>query len=538
MTDYSDLAYTLAGVRRNNPFDARRRFFLGMMQQGSDASAIQHPLQAAGRLAQALMGGYMAGQVDREEQAAVKKDKEDLAAAIAGIQKISDPAARAEAIAKVDGKLGLKIMGDMAVQEANQNRQQAGFNNVAATYGSPAPAATPQGGPGPSIAGIESGGRYDAVGPRNPDGDHAFGKYQVKGSNIGPWTQEILGRAMSPQEFLQSPQAQEAVFRAKFGQYRQQYGSDEAAARAWFAGPGGMNNPNARDVNGMTVAQYSQKFQGGMPPQGSVDMPGAPPPPNPATAGGPAVVAPPAIPDVPRPQPSPEIVAKHRALAQAGAYKTPGEMTAAIEAEVTREHQQARETAKMRYEQQSKLAEEARKPTEGQKAVDTAFGKDYAEWVAAGGSSDTQRQLVQLQEVVRNLNSGKTLTGPITGRLPDAVLSVTNPDAIATRNAVEEVVQRNLRLVLGAQFTAQEGENLIKRAYNPVLSEAENAKRVSRLLEQIRSAAETKADAARYYEQHGTLKGWHGQLPKMSDFNVEDRNAPSQDNLKKKYGLE
>ena len=143
--------------------------------------------------------------------------------------------------------------------------------------------------PGPGdagavIGGMESGGRYDAVGPDTGGGKRAYGKYQVMDFNIGPWTQEVLGKAMSPQEFLANPQAQDAVFKAKFGQYRQQFGSDEAAARAWFAGPGGMNNPNAKDVLGTTVAGYAQKFNAGMGvPQGdtpTADGSGTPLPPQ------------------------------------------------------------------------------------------------------------------------------------------------------------------------------------------------------------------------------------------------------------------
>jgi hypothetical protein len=111
---------------------------------------------------------------------------------------------------------------------------------------------------GNAIAGIESGGKYDAVGPMT-GGDRAYGKYQVMGANVPTWTQEVLGRPMTPQEFLANPQAQDAVFKAKFGQYAQKYGP-EGAARAWFAGEGGMNNPNAADVNGMTVSRYGQKF--------------------------------------------------------------------------------------------------------------------------------------------------------------------------------------------------------------------------------------------------------------------------------------
>jgi hypothetical protein len=122
--------------------------------------------------------------------------------------------------------------------------------------------------PASAIAGIESNGRYDAVGPvANPAGNRAYGKFQIMDFNVGPWTQEILGKPMTPQEFLANPQAQDAVFKGKWAQYRQQYGSDEAASRAWFAGPGGMNNQNAKDVLGTTVADYSRKFQQGMSPQ-------------------------------------------------------------------------------------------------------------------------------------------------------------------------------------------------------------------------------------------------------------------------------
>jgi hypothetical protein len=78
-------------------------------------------------------------------------------------------------------------------------------------------------------------------------------------SNVGPWSKEVLGRELTPQEFLASPQAQDAVFQGKFGSYVQKYGPS-GAARAWFAGEGGMNNPDAKDQLGTTVAGYEQKF--------------------------------------------------------------------------------------------------------------------------------------------------------------------------------------------------------------------------------------------------------------------------------------
>jgi len=163
----------------------------------------------------------------------------------------------------------------------------------------------------------------------------------------------------------------------------------------------------------------------------------------------------------------------------------------------------------------------------GGKAVDAkdkAFAKTYISWVAEGGSADSQRQIAQVDEVLTALESGKELTGPITGTVGNIPLigqtmqSVINPEAINVKEKLEEVVQRNLRVVLGAQFTEKEGERLISRAYNPKLDEATNAMRVRKLLLQMQKAASMKDDASKYFEANNTLDGWQGQMPTMSDF--------------------
>ncbi|WP_130228880.1 hypothetical protein [Bradyrhizobium sp. Leo121] len=97
----------------------------------------------------------------------------------------------------------------------------------------------------------------------------ALGKYQVMSENVRPWSKEVLGREVSPQEFIQNPQLQDAIFNGKFGQYVDKYGPD-GAARAWFAGEKGMKNPNARDAFGTTVAEYSRRFNKALGPQDAV----------------------------------------------------------------------------------------------------------------------------------------------------------------------------------------------------------------------------------------------------------------------------
>ncbi len=123
-----------------------------------------------------------------------------------------------------------------------------------------------------AISGIESGGRYGLLGPVTKSGDRAYGKFQVMGSNIPSWTQQFYGQSLTPQQFLNNPQAQDAVFQGKFGQYVNQYGP-EGAAKAWFAGEGGMNNPNAKDMLGTTVQGYGQQFMANL--NGAGNYPGS-----------------------------------------------------------------------------------------------------------------------------------------------------------------------------------------------------------------------------------------------------------------------
>lgn len=124
---------------------------------------------------------------------------------------------------------------------------------------------------GRAIAMGESGGRYDAVGPRTRTGDQAYGKYQVMGANIPAWTEKYYGKSLTPQEFLHNRQAQEDVFRGEFGRLQRAHGP-LGAARAWFAGEGGMNDRGRKDVLGTTVDSYERKFAANAGDLGNVEV--------------------------------------------------------------------------------------------------------------------------------------------------------------------------------------------------------------------------------------------------------------------------
>lgn len=158
--------------------------------------------------------------------------------------------------------------------------------------------------------------------------------------------------------------------------------------------------------------------------------------------------------------------------------------------------------------------------TPAQQKVDEAFAPDYAQFVAGGGYADVQKGMGELAMAQSALAQGG-ITGLAVALQPDPMLAITNPKALDVRETVEQVVQRNLRLILGAQFTEKEGQRLIERAYNPKLKDEVNSRRVAALLMQITQAAQAKQAAAMYYEQNGTLAGFKGRIPTWSDFNPD-----------------
>lgn len=154
--------------------------------------------------------------------------------------------------------------------------------------------------------------------------------------------------------------------------------------------------------------------------------------------------------------------------------------------------------------------------------VEEKSAQDLVDFTIGGGFSDVQKGLSQLEiakQTLKQQPEGR-ITGKLVGAQDDTgLLKYTNPAAQDTKEQVQEIAQRNLRLILGPQFTAKEGEALINRVYNPALPQSVNVKRLELLQEQMTSAAKTKQEAVDYYNTNGTLKGFKGKLyNNASDF--------------------
>jgi hypothetical protein len=167
--------------------------------------------------------------------------------------------------------------------------------------------------------------------------------------------------------------------------------------------------------------------------------------------------------------------------------------------------------------------------TPAEKAIDSAFAKEYQDYVVGGGSAHTEKGLTQLQGVVdkleenvRLVNEGKTpkvnYSGEVMSARPgDWWWKREYPEGAMMEGTVQEVVQERLRPILGGQFGEKEGDRLIARAYDRTSPEEMNLKRVKRLLKAARQAAESKSKAVKWFEENGTLKGFKGKLWTVSD---------------------
>ena len=114
------------------------------------------------------------------------------------------------------------------------------------------------------LARNETGGQpnpYRAIGPQSRRGDFPYGKYQVMGENIPKWTKTYLGKELTPQEFLESEEAQERVADGQGGKYLAKYGPI-GAAEAWFAGEKGRveGRSTRKDTLGTHIDEYVRRF--------------------------------------------------------------------------------------------------------------------------------------------------------------------------------------------------------------------------------------------------------------------------------------
>lgn len=142
--------------------------------------------------------------------------------------------------------------------------------------------------------------------------------------------------------------------------------------------------------------------------------------------------------------------------------------------------------------------------TEGQKALDKDYAKDYNDW-SSGGRALLSKNLQNLKDARDALSTDSSLTGGLTGVFGDRL---TADRVLKQRQKVQSAVQNSLKATLGAQFTEKEGERILKNAYNEAASPETNIESITSLINQLESQASNNDKKAKFYEQNGSLSGY------------------------------
>lgn len=146
----------------------------------------------------------------------------------------------------------------------------------------------------------------------------------------------------------------------------------------------------------------------------------------------------------------------------------------------------------------------------GEVEIDKLVAKEYSEFVNMGGQAAVNSKIKKLDDAIVELEKDGDLTGWIKGSLPESLKALFNSKGLSTKEAVESVIQENLRETLGAQFAQKEGEMFMARGYNDKLGDEENAKRVRALLKEIKDRAKARNQSFAYFKDNGTMKGYNG----------------------------
>lgn len=159
-------------------------------------------------------------------------------------------------------------------------------------------------------------------------------------------------------------------------------------------------------------------------------------------------------------------------------------------------------------------------PTKLEEEIDKKFAPLAVEWMA-GEKTQAASRINQLTAVANTLEKkGQRITGPVVGLTPNVVLAFVNPTSREARANAERVIQEGLRATLGAQFTRQEGEAFLARAYDPLAQPEDNLRRLKSIVTQMRESAKDRDSMLKYVQGagKGSLRGYTGRIPSIQDF--------------------
>jgi hypothetical protein len=148
--------------------------------------------------------------------------------------------------------------------------------------------------------------------------------------------------------------------------------------------------------------------------------------------------------------------------------------------------------------------------SEAQQVTDKATAGRVSEF-ASGGEQRQIDDIAKLDSAIKVLEDPKTTlaSGRVIGNAPDFVLALfQSPKTRGAIKDIQSVVTQNLKKILGSQFTEREAKQFMERAFDPRLSEEQNAKRIRVLRNELQNVLSAEREAVEYFRTHNTLLGF------------------------------
>lgn len=149
--------------------------------------------------------------------------------------------------------------------------------------------------------------------------------------------------------------------------------------------------------------------------------------------------------------------------------------------------------------------------TEGQKAIDKDYAKDYND-LTGGGEVSANNAIKKLKDLRNNMARDKGIIqsggGPISGSLPDFMRT---QGSISQRDNIVSVANSALKATFGGQLSDGERKALANEFYNDKLSNEENLKVIDRKIAELESGLANQKKKAAYFESNQSLSGYGSQ---------------------------
>jgi hypothetical protein len=148
--------------------------------------------------------------------------------------------------------------------------------------------------------------------------------------------------------------------------------------------------------------------------------------------------------------------------------------------------------------------------TEGEKAVDRDYAKDYNDFTGGGRAKalDSIKKLKDFRaQMAADINDGglEAGGGPVAGSLPDFLRT---QKSISQRDNIVSVANSALKATFGGQLSDGERKALANEFYNDKLSNSENIKVIDRKIQELENALQSQTAKTKHYEKNRSLKGF------------------------------